>query len=353
MTFTGVGIPAFNPAVHAATLVDRDDVTASISLWLSSGRLFPPAWLRYELDVDGYVVVVDRSRLGRARQRLTIDGRTYSVVSSVHGTDHLVEVDGVAHRCSRDDAGVVRAPAAALVVAVHVAPGDEVQPGDRIAVVEAMKMEIAITSPVAGRVREVLVAGNTQVDAGAPLVRIDAATDGNEGSSAARPDLGSIGRPAGVVPPDPDLTALRAYVLGFDVQSDDARRRLAATRSAAGRLDESAVLGVLDAVADLYALAPESVGVIGDQADESAATREHFSTYLRTLDVERENVPASFPDRLQRALAWYGIAGLDRSAELEEALSRIFTALARRADQQPVVTDRIVVAHLAACEQRQ
>lgn len=52
VTFTGVGIPAFNPAVHAATLVDRDDVTASISLWLSSGRLFPPAWLRYELDVD-------------------------------------------------------------------------------------------------------------------------------------------------------------------------------------------------------------------------------------------------------------------------------------------------------------
>lgn len=52
VTYTGVGIPAFNPAVHAGSLEDRDDVTASLSLWLTSGRLFPPTWLRYELDVD-------------------------------------------------------------------------------------------------------------------------------------------------------------------------------------------------------------------------------------------------------------------------------------------------------------
>ena len=47
--------------------------------------------------------------------------------------------------------------------------------GDRLVVVEAMKMEIAITAPIAGRVGEVLVARNVQVDAGAPLVRIEPA----------------------------------------------------------------------------------------------------------------------------------------------------------------------------------
>ena len=65
--------------------------------------------------------------LGRARSRLTIEGATdeasHSILSSIQDTDHLVEVDGVVHRFSRDDAGMVRAPATALVVAVDVEPG--------------------------------------------------------------------------------------------------------------------------------------------------------------------------------------------------------------------------------------
>ena len=48
-------------------------------------------------------------------------------------------------------------------------PGRWSTVGDRLLVVEAMKMEIAITAPLAGRVVDVLVARNVQVDAGAPL----------------------------------------------------------------------------------------------------------------------------------------------------------------------------------------
>ncbi len=55
-----------------------------------------------------------------------------------------------------------------MVVSLAVAPGDEVQAGDRLAVVEAMKMETAISAPFAGRVTRLLVTANTQVDAGAP-----------------------------------------------------------------------------------------------------------------------------------------------------------------------------------------
>ena len=100
---------------------------------------------RYEIELDATSVVVGVERLGRARSRLTIGGRTFAVVSTVQGTDHLVEVDGVAHRFSRDDAGIVRAPAAALVVGVDVAPDDIVEAGQRLATVEAMKMELPIT----------------------------------------------------------------------------------------------------------------------------------------------------------------------------------------------------------------
>ena len=43
--------------------------------------------------------------------------------SATHGPIHLVEVDGVTHRISRDEGGVVRSPAPALVVATPLAGG--------------------------------------------------------------------------------------------------------------------------------------------------------------------------------------------------------------------------------------
>ena len=48
----------------------------------------------------------------------------YRLVTATHGPVHLIEVDGVAHRVSRDEGGVLRSPAPALVVASPVAVGD-------------------------------------------------------------------------------------------------------------------------------------------------------------------------------------------------------------------------------------
>ena len=115
------------------------------------------------------------SRSGRTCTALSIGDRAHRVLTVVDGADILVEVDDVAHRVSRDEGGLVRSPAPGLVVAVPVQPGQDVDAGATVAVIEAMKMETAVTTPVAGRVTEVLVGANVQVAAGAPLVRVDAA----------------------------------------------------------------------------------------------------------------------------------------------------------------------------------
>jgi biotin carboxyl carrier protein len=60
------------------------------------------------------------------------------------------------------------------VVSVRVAPGDEVEPGQVLVVLEAMKMEHQVTAPEAGVVSEVLVAVGEQVENGALLVVVDA-----------------------------------------------------------------------------------------------------------------------------------------------------------------------------------
>jgi pyruvate carboxylase len=52
------------------------------------------------------------------------------------------------------------------VITISVAPGDEVVAGDRLAVIEAMKMESVVTAPRAGVVQAVHLSTGDQVEAG-------------------------------------------------------------------------------------------------------------------------------------------------------------------------------------------
>ena len=62
------------------------------------------------------------------------------------------------------------------IASVVVAPGDAVIAGQTLVVLEAMKMEHALTAPYAGTVAEVSAARGDQVSEGAILVRLDAAS---------------------------------------------------------------------------------------------------------------------------------------------------------------------------------
>ncbi len=70
------------------------------------------------------------------------------------------------------------------------------------------------------------------------------------------------------------------------------------------------------------------------------SAREYFHTYLQSLDVERAGLPETFQGRLQRVLGHYGVADLERTPELEEAVFRIFLA------QQRASTDVAIVSAL-------
>ncbi|QBF31329.1 biotin carboxylase N-terminal domain-containing protein [Thalassococcus sp. S3] len=67
---------------------------------------------------------------------------------------------------------LIEAPMPGLVKAVMAQAGRAVAAGDRLAVLEAMKMEHALLAPRDGVVAEVLVAEGAQVEAGAALVRL-------------------------------------------------------------------------------------------------------------------------------------------------------------------------------------
>jgi 3-methylcrotonyl-CoA carboxylase alpha subunit len=78
---------------------------------------------------------------------------------------------GTGHHTAHD--GAILAPMPGKVIALDVAEGQEVAQGQRLMVLEAMKMEHALTAPFAGRVAELSATLGAQVEVEALLARIE------------------------------------------------------------------------------------------------------------------------------------------------------------------------------------
>jgi methylmalonyl-CoA carboxyltransferase 1.3S subunit len=65
-----------------------------------------------------------------------------------------------------DDAKVCRSPITGVVVRIVVQPGQTIQVGDILLVLEAMKMETNITAPTAGKVAAIKVGAGESVQVG-------------------------------------------------------------------------------------------------------------------------------------------------------------------------------------------
>ncbi len=150
-------------------------------------QLSGPRELALPLDVDGERVTATVSyRSGTAA--VTIDGEVPARdAATVDGGDavyvmrrgrqtvvRLAALDAfdAAHA---GEGGRVVAPMHGKVIEVSVAAGATVRKGERVAVIEAMKMEHALTAPLDGTVTEVHAAAGDQVAEGGLLMTIEVA----------------------------------------------------------------------------------------------------------------------------------------------------------------------------------
>ncbi len=130
--------------------------------------------------------------------KITVDDKTFEVDVEVAETDHSVlppsypvgsallsgqlagapaaapVLPGAAAQTPvADEAKVCRSPVTGIVVKVVAQPGQTLQVGDTLLVLEAMKMETNISAPVAGKVAAINLKAGDNVQAGEVVVEFE------------------------------------------------------------------------------------------------------------------------------------------------------------------------------------
>ncbi len=138
----------------------------------------------YRVQVGEEAHTVRLIRQDNGALTLDVDGRQQPVVVAAEGGKRWVSVNGVAwalepaagRKSKRAGHGGEESLAAQMpgqVLAVYVTPGEHVEKGQRLVLLEAMKMELQVTAPHAGRVRGVRVKPGEIIKRGQTLVDLE------------------------------------------------------------------------------------------------------------------------------------------------------------------------------------
>lgn len=146
----------------------------------------------YEVRIDGTPFEVDARKTGNDLWTMLIGHNTHDVDVVAQNGSFQLAVNGEMFEAEVVDEQrkallgrkgkfvaegpqEVRAPMPGKVVKVLVKPGDAVKEGDGLVIVEAMKMENLLKSPIDGVVQKVFVSESQAVEARMPLVTVDPA----------------------------------------------------------------------------------------------------------------------------------------------------------------------------------
>lgn len=119
------------------------------------------------------LVAADRAA-GRTRHEVTIDGWVFSMTIESAARAELRERAGRAAARSGPTGSVrIRAQIPGRLLRVWVSVGDDVEAGQRVLAIEAMKMENEVRAPRAGRVASISAAEGALVELGDELMRLE------------------------------------------------------------------------------------------------------------------------------------------------------------------------------------
>ena len=144
--------------------VDGDEVAARISDLPGTPIVL--------LTIGNSVYRVAASRGGsKGRYSLASDGRRYDAEALDERTRAIRELS--AATAGPSGPAPLVAPMPGLIVRINVAQGDQVQAGQGLVVMEAMKMENELRAVAAGTVKAIRVTPGTAVERGTTLVELE------------------------------------------------------------------------------------------------------------------------------------------------------------------------------------
>jgi len=314
------------------------------------------AW-RYRVHLDGRVAVATLSDERDNSAILELGGRYLRVLHDVSERGLRIEIEAHPYRFTSELAGQVRCGTPAVVIGLQVMPGDRVEAGQSLGLLEAMKSEIDFRAPVSGVVKEVCVRTGQQVSSGELLLIIEAEERETLDLSyserlALSPDSDPLdlffSEKAGEEGEVPDLRAIehadaiarraaieasrdeiRRILMGYDVNPQRGERLVALLEAPlpkdlpaeiCGELAEIRhELAIFADMEQLFVRAPHA-SVSGEVGPSNHA---RLRAYMRRMATEGSGMPEVFLVILRRALAHYGIENLKTSDSFERAVLRL------------------------------
>lgn len=121
--------------------------------------------------VNNQVVTVEIQKNDNGLLTIIKDGFSYEV-QTITETEELLQKFTLESQSSKVGEVYIKAPMPGLIVKVLVSEGVSVKKGDKVIILEAMKMENAISSPVSGIIKKVFATEGKTVEKDAILVEI-------------------------------------------------------------------------------------------------------------------------------------------------------------------------------------
>lgn len=136
--------------------------------------------------VEGREYIVEVGDLGTSPVTATVNAKSYKVevpekqtttratAPPVSGQQPMAAPAPTPVKAAQDPCGkMITAPMPGDILEIRVQPGDAVNPGDVICVLEAMKMKNMIKSANSGKIASVMVSPGQAVEYNAPLVTFE------------------------------------------------------------------------------------------------------------------------------------------------------------------------------------
>lgn len=248
------------------------------------------------------------------------------------------EVAGVAYPLGLGSAGDILASSPAVVLKLFKQPGDQVQKGERILTLEAMKMEMAVKAPAAGVIKMVHVNPGEQVQAGQCLAEVEAAAEDDAAADKTLLpplDFAPISLPSQLQTEEQIIEAwyfLRreflAHFLGHDA-IDASLDLLAKIEIFVGHHPEyrekfcQMVLIAIKSYTDIENLFAGQQ-FFEDQGFGGGRMEDLIVHFLRSQDRDDIQLPEDFANAMERAFKWYVGAELSEFNSAARILYHIY-----------------------------